>query len=129
MRLIALRQLGIGEPGRLPVDTHRFASQQIADKTLAQLQVGQGIATGRVEQAGTKTQFTTGGDCRRDTQARGYFPGHEVDPSETAEQRHHSTAILGHSQYRWLDALLQQQAGQGADNDTGRAQGEDRCVL
>ena len=128
-RLLVLRQVGLLQPWCGAFNAHLFASQQVRDKTLAQLKVRQLITLGRVEQAGAKAQFTTGGNRSRHPQGRRDFPRHDIHPAQAAEQRYHRAAVFSDGQHRRLFAFLQQQRRQGADHNPGRAQGNDRRAL
>ena len=106
-RVLILRQPSLGQPRRGPFDAHAFTAQQVGNKTFAQLQVRQGIAAGRVQQAGAKPQFATGGDGRHHAQSGGDFPRQHIDPAQTTEQRHHGAAVFGDGQHRWFGAFFQ----------------------
>lgn len=113
----------------MPLDPHRLASQQVGNKALALLDISQGIALRRVQQAGAETQFAAGRDGGGNTQRRADFPCHHVHPAQATEQWHHRTAIFSHGQHRRFAALLAEQGRQAANDDTGCAQRNDRGGL
>lgn len=123
------RQLRPVEPRRLAFDAHRLTGEQIGDKALAQLQIAQRIAAGRVEQTRAETQLAAGGNRRCNAKPGRNVARHDIDPAQTAQQRHYGAAVFGHGQHRRLGAFFQQQRRQRADHDARRTQGNDRRVL
>ena len=128
-RLRVFRQLCTGQPGRIAFDTHRLPREQVRDKALACLQIAQGIAAWRVQQARAKAQFATGGDCRSNLQTGSDCPRHVIHTAQTAQQRHYRTGVFGNGQHRRLGAFLHQQRGQGANHDPCGAQRNNRRVV
>ena len=129
LRLIILRQLRLSQPRRRALDAHAFTRQQVADEALAQLQIAQCVAGGRIEQAGAEAQLAAGGDGRCGVQCDSHFPGHDVDATQSPQQRHDCTAIFGNGEHWRLNALLQQNRRQRANDDARCAQRDDRRVL
>ncbi|MNY52004.1 hypothetical protein D3C86_1876420 [compost metagenome] len=106
--LCILWQLRLCQPRSRAFDAHRFTGQQIGNETLARLQIAQGIAARRVEQAGAETQLAAGGDRGGYLKRSADFPGHDIHTAKTTQQGNHGAAVFGHRQYCWLGALLQQ---------------------